>query len=1482
MKTRVKNDRLMYRPFLLATIVFGLSLQAFAQVVFVTPSGAGDHSGLSWDNAKTFQEAAVSPAGEMWLKAGIYDDQFSYNPPTRTSLSMYGGFIGTETQREQRDPIQNRTQIQNFFEINFVGNISKTFDGITVKNSRFLTSGAVSLTEIGTTSISNCIFDNCAVKSNKPYKSYNGDIFTDCIFKNWNGVGSAFTVFDGVAGVERCLFKDNTNLGTLDSERGGGAVFVVNSFGTAYAGNLTSTYVGFRSCVFDNNSTPAGFGGAMALVHPSTVTVDNCLFKNNSAAFGGAVYGTDFSVSRNTAQGGILNFYNNTFAGNSSTNGGTAVCFRSGSSSYLFTQNIVWGNTGTGSWLHTVIPSPCVGSIITRNIIQESVHTCADSSTTMNLVSDPFLNADFTPSACSPAINYGRPVYGHYDPTDLAGNPRTMSSNKDAGCYEWLGSDPADATWYKDADSDQYSDGTTVIQCARPTGYKLASELAALSGDCNDADASVHEPIPYYTDGDGDGYGSNSMDSLCVSTAPVGYATNNTDCNDGDAGVWQTASFYMDGDGDGYHRTDLYGNDLKEEICYGAIIPGGYRLSTNGTDCNDTDASVYIPIQYYIDADGDGYGSTTTVMLCSSITATGYASNNTDCNDADAAVHEPIQYYVDADGDGFGSTTTEAFCSSTAPTGYVTNSDDGNDDNQAVQGGPGMMIFVRVSSTGNVFTLDGIASSGYIINIKRLIKDLSGFPLADQVLIFNGTQLQDANTLGDYNIQKEATLFLYLPRTWYLDADGDGHYVSTVESNLSPGAGYTDVQGGTFGDCDDTDANVYQTLNLYADVDGDGYESGAGLQPVCMGDFTPFGYSNFTLGVDCNDNNTSINPEAAEICDGIDNNCDGIIDSNPLPVISGNTPFCQGSAITMDAGAGYASYSWSTGETTRTISVNNSNPVSVTVTNQFGCSAMSALVTPTLNTVSTAPTSITSSVALATPGTNFTLSVNGGLLGTGASWKWYTNSCGGTLVGTGASISVSQNVNTTYYVRAEGTCNPTACASISILSQCGATAIVSSAGNASICAGSPVTFTVIGSLSPGAQWRWDDDCDAVPLTTDASATYTSASTFTVYPTCNTTYYLQSVGGACGVTVCVPVTVNVLSKPATPGTISGSAAICPKSSVTYSIEAVSGATSYTWTAPSNGTLISPQGSTSMTVSYASTFTSGTLKVKASNCSGTSSDKSLTLSKAAVPATPGTISGASPVCAGSTQTYSISAVANASSYTWTLPTGMGFMAGTSITGTSVQVVLASNFASGTISVKANNCAGSSALKTKAITGTPLPTQASTISGVTSLCNGSKSNVFSVTAATGFTFNWTVPTGCSITSGQGTNSIKVTWGTTSGTVAVTKNNGCGVSLPSTKAVSSLACREAVDEVAETEQMSLYPNPAVNSATLNFSSAKEGDYQIRVINALGQLVYSSEGKASEGANTIELNLEKLSSGMYIVQLVRNGNRQQVNLIKK
>ncbi|HTG65685.1 MAG TPA: LamG-like jellyroll fold domain-containing protein, partial [Flavobacterium sp.] len=107
----------------------------------------------------------------------------------------------------------------------------------------------------------------------------------------------------------------------------------------------------------------------------------------------------------------------------------------------------------------------------------------------------------------------------------------------------------------------------------------------------------------------------------------------------------------------------------------------GYS-STN--DCNDNDATVHVPIQYYVDADKDGFGSTETAMLCSSVAPEGYSTNNTDCNDNDATVHEPILYYVDADKDGYGSTETAMLCSSVAPEGYTTNNTD-CDDTNAIQ-----------------------------------------------------------------------------------------------------------------------------------------------------------------------------------------------------------------------------------------------------------------------------------------------------------------------------------------------------------------------------------------------------------------------------------------------------------------------------------------------------------------------------------------------------------------------------------------------------------------------------------------------------------------------------------------------------------------------------------------------------------------------------------------------------------------------------
>lgn len=107
-------------------------------------------------------------------------------------------------------------------------------------------------------------------------------------------------------------------------------------------------------------------------------------------------------------------------------------------------------------------------------------------------------------------------------------------------------------------------------------------------------------------------------------------------------------------------------------------------------------------------------------------------------------------------------------------------------------------------------------------------------------------------------------------------------------------------------------------------------------------------------------------------------------------------------------------------------------PTSYQNTTFFTTGNRSGLISRFSNASSTPPTGISAVPASICLGSSTTLTLSGGSLGTGAAWYWYTGSCGGTLIGTGNSISVSPSSTTTYYVRAEGTCNMTSCASTTV------------------------------------------------------------------------------------------------------------------------------------------------------------------------------------------------------------------------------------------------------------------------------------------------------------------------------------------------------------------------------------------------------------------------------------------------------------------
>jgi len=344
-----------------------------------------------------------------------------------------------------------------------------------------------------------------------------------------------------------------------------------------------------------------------------------------------------------------------------------------------------------------------------------------------------------------------------------------------------------------------------------------------------------------------------------------------------------------------------------------------------------------------------------------------------------------------------------------------------------------------------------------------------------------------------------------------------------------------------------------------------------------------------------------------------------------------------------------------------------------------------------------------------------------------------------------------------------------------------------------------------------------------------------------------------------------------SAPPTPGDISGVGSVCPtQTNIAYSIDAVATATSYNWMLPTGATITSGAGTTSILVDFGSTA-AGQVCVNAENSTGTSADQCLSISATTcdtAPDTPGTISGLTEVCPDDAGiVYSIDAVVRAFSYNWTVPSGATITAGTSTT--SITVTFGSEV--GDICVTAENGIGTSSSQCLTIASSSscgsTPDTPGIISGLDEICADQTGVQYSIGAVAGATtYNWSVPQGATITAGQGSTDITVTFGVVAGMVCVNAGNSSGVSENSCLTTALCQITGVNDEVQNARNLQVFPNPSLNN---EFKLI--GNYDMFTIFDINGRTVVESLKPNVGVETT-VKLPDLSRGTYFIK-AQKGN---------
>lgn len=246
-------------------------------IIYVTPTGAGTHSGDSWDNATSSiadaQALAQAHNAAVWVAAGIYygDTTADHAFTMADGVNVYGGFAGNEPadyDLSLRDFETNETILDGDSArqvLRYEGGISELtlWDGFTIRNGYETDYWFGAGVYMG----SNCIISHCKMTNNIGVSALmrwtTRSIISDCVIENNNGwgVGAAYCTN---CQISNCQISNNT---------GGVAMSSHSVDSISFIGSNASDSLIITNCDISNNN---GVG-----IYGCNLTIQNCRISNN-------------------------------------------------------------------------------------------------------------------------------------------------------------------------------------------------------------------------------------------------------------------------------------------------------------------------------------------------------------------------------------------------------------------------------------------------------------------------------------------------------------------------------------------------------------------------------------------------------------------------------------------------------------------------------------------------------------------------------------------------------------------------------------------------------------------------------------------------------------------------------------------------------------------------------------------------------------------------------------------------------------------------------------------------------------------------------------------------------------------------------------------------------------------------------------------------------------------------------------------------